>query len=276
MHEESDGCAIISLMTLLKQTRQGWAEIEALDTELLRRLTVEDGLQQYLALQDEFEPLLIETEEVFRQPRIDAFVQLQARLAALNSTNGATMQSLIRSVAALQDRLEAAGLPSVVIGGLAVGAWGEPRLTRVADVKVLARREDPAKLLDLLDDFTPLNADPDEAFRRHGIAFFQDPSGTRIDVMLAETVFDETAVGRARSVELQPGLAVRLCSPEDLIVYKMVSIRTQDRVDVEGIIRRQGERLDDRYVEEWLRQFELALDDSTLITEYRRLRQRSS
>jgi hypothetical protein len=94
--------------------------------------------------------------------------------------------------------------------------------------------------------------------------------------MLAETSFDENAVGRARMVELQPGLAVRLCSAEDLVVYKMVSVRAQDRVDVEGILRRQGERLDDRYVENWLRQFELALDDSTLVEEYRRLRKRSA
>lgn len=81
-------------------------------------------------------------------------------------------------------------------------------------------------------------------------------------------------MGRARLVELQPGMAVRLCSAEDLIVYKMVSVRAQDRVDVEGIIRRQGERLDDHYVEGWLRQFDQALDDSPLITEYQRLRKR--
>lgn len=58
-----------------------------------------------------------------------------------------------------------------------------------------------------------------------------------------------------------------------MIVYKSVSLRTQDRFDVEGIIRRQGDRLDDRYVEDWLRQFKQALDDSTLVAEYRRLRQ---
>ena len=63
----------------------------------------------------------------------------------------------------------------------------------------------------------------------------------------------------------QPGLAVRLCSQRIFIVYKIVSLRTQDRLDVEGIIRRQGDRLDDQYVEDWLRQFEQALDDSTLI-----------
>ena len=256
----------------LSQARQDWTEIDAIKTQLLRHLTLEQGMQQYLALQREFEPQLQETEGIFRQQRIDALTQLQARLATLNTRNGAVMEHLIRSVADLQRRLEEAGVPSAVIGGLAVSAWGEPRLTRDADLKVLARRDERGRILELVADFTPLHADPDEAFRRHGIAFFQDPAGTRIDVMLAETSFDETAIGRARAVELQPGLAVRLCSAEDLIVYKIVSLRTQDRLDVEGIIRRQGNRLDDQYVEDWLRQFEQALDDSTLIGEYRRLR----
>lgn len=263
-------------MSDLSQARQGWVEVEALETDLLRRLSIKEGVQQYLALQREFEPLLQETEGAFRQQRTEALIQLQARLAALNSRNGATMENLVRSVANLQDRLEKAGVPSVVIGGLAVSVWGEPRLTRDADLKVLARRDDRGRLLQLLADFTPLHADPDDAFRRHGIAFFHDPSGTRIDVMLAETSFDETAIGRARSIELQPGLAMRVCSAEDLVVYKMVSVRAQDRLDVEGIIRRQGKGLDDRYVEGWLRQFEQALDDSTLIEEYRRLRKRLS
>ena len=256
----------------LRQARQDWTEIEVFETQLLRHLTPEQGIQQYLALQREFEPQLQETEGIFRQQRIHALIQLQARLVTLNSRHGAFMEHLIHSVADLQRRLEKAGIPSAVIDGLAVSAWGEPRLTRDADLKVLARRDERSRILELVADFTPLHADPDEAFRRHGIAFFLDPAGTRINVMLAETLFDEAAIGRARIVELQPGLTVRVCSAENLIIYKMVSLRTQDRVDVEGIIRRQGNRLDDRYVEDWLCQFEQAPDDSTLIAEYRRLR----
>lgn len=257
----------------LSSARLGWSEIETLETELLRRMTVEGGIRQYLALQAEFEPQLVVSEPYFRQQRNESLAQLQARLLTLNRRNGAVMENLVRSVVRLQQRLEAAGMPSAVIGGLAVSAWGEPRLTRDADLKVLARRDERGRILQLLEDFTPLHADPDEALRRHGVAFFQDPSGTRIDVMLAETSFDETMTGRARRIELQPDLAARVCSAEDLIIYKSVSLRTQDRLDVEGIVRRQGERLDDRYVEGWLRQFEQALDDSTLVAEYRRLRQ---
>ena len=193
-------------MKALSQVRGGWAEIETVETQLLRDLSIEDGVRQVLELQRGFEAQLQQTEAVFRQPRNQTLIQMQARLATLNRSNGASMEQLFQSIANLQMRLEQAGIPSIVIGGLAVGAWGEPRLTRDADLKVLALREERGRILQLLADFTPLHADPNEAFRRHGVAFFQDPMGTRIDVMLAETSFDETAIGRARTVEIQPGL----------------------------------------------------------------------
>lgn len=261
----------------LRRLREGWKDVEAQETQLLRALSVEQSVRQYLALQREFEPLLQQTEPLYRASRHQAMIELQRRLCSLNPMkDGNAMEHLVRSVAGLQRRFAEAGVPSVVIGGLAVSVWGVPRLTRDADLKVLLRRDERARVLALLADLTPLHADPDEAFRRQGLAFFQDADSTRIDVMLAETSFDETAIGRARAIEMQPGLEVHVCSAEDLIVYKLVSTRTQDHLDVEGIIRRQGAALDDAYVEGWLRQFELALDDSTLLAEYRRLRQGSA
>lgn len=261
-------------MNALRNVHERWAEAEALETQQLRQMTILQGLQQFLALQREFEPWLQETEAFFRQERNDALIQLQARLTALNKTHLPTVQDLIPSLVALQKTFEDAGLPSMAIGGLVVGIWGEPRLTRDVNVKVLASREDRQRVLRLLPGYTALNADPDAALQRNAVAFFQDAAGTRLDIMLADNLFDETAIGRAKVIEAQPGQRIRVCSAEDLILYKLLSVRTKDRADVEGIIRRQGNALDDRYVEQWLREFEQALDDSTLVTEYRRLRKR--
>ena len=74
---------------------------------------------------------------------------------------------------------------------------------------------------------------------------------------------------------MQPGVVARLCSPEDLVIYKLISTRLRDHEDAQSVIRRQGSSLDDDYVLDWLRQFEEALDDSTLVAEYRRLRSTS-
>lgn len=182
------------------------------------------------------------------------------------------MNELIDSVIAFQNLLEKESIPVMAIGGIAVGVWGEPRLTRDIDMKILLHREDRARLLEVLQEFTPLNENPDESFRRHGLAFFRDPNGIRIDVMLADTVFDETAIERARSMLLSSGKNIRVCTAEDLIIYKLLSTRIKDRADVETIIQKQGDSLDDSYIEDWLTQFEEALADSTLIRGFRNLR----
>jgi len=183
------------------------------------------------------------------------------------------VENLFESLATLQDRLHKAGIPSAVIGGVAVGVWGEPRLTRDVDVKVMLTRKDAPRLLKLLTpDYKPLITDSLPALTRTGILFVQDSLGTRLDILLSDTPFDVEAIRRARRVELEMGKEAHVCSAEDLIIYKLISTRLRDYEDAASVIRRQGDALDDVYVLNWLRQFEQALDDSTLVAEYQRMR----
>lgn len=185
------------------------------------------------------------------------------------------MGNLFESLVALQEKLHAAGIPSAIIGGVAVGIWGEPRVTRDIDVKVLLKRHEALRLLEVITpDYVPVHSDPLQTLQRSGILFVQDSHGTRLDLLLADTSFDVAAIERARPVELQPSAVATVCSPEDLIIYKMISTRPRDHEDAASVIRRQGDTLDDAYVLGWLRQFEQALDDSTLSAEYRRMRNR--
>ncbi len=264
-------------MRKLSEARQGWEAVEAEETRLLREMTMEESLAIYAKLQRAWEPQLRTTESEFRAARYEAMAALQQRLRKLDESKRQTMNELYASVLQLQQRLTAAGIPSAIIGGIAVGVWGDPRVTRDVDLKVLLGREDARRLWALLDaGYRSLHHDPLEALRTNGIVFLHDPEGIRLDVMLADTAFDESAISRARSVKLSPEAeaAALVCSPEDLIVYKMVSLREIDRRDATMLIRRLGDRLDDTYVEKWLREFEQALDDSTLVSDYRALRSR--
>jgi hypothetical protein len=183
------------------------------------------------------------------------------------------MENLLQSLQALQQRLSDAGIPSIVIGGVAVAIWGEPRVTRDVDLKVLLERDDADRLLAVLaSDYTSLLPDPRQALRQQAMLFVQDTLGTRLDVLLADTPYDILAVQRGRDVEVQPSVIIRVCSPEDLVIYKLISTRLRDHEDAQGVIRRQDANLDDHYVLDWLRQFEQALDDSTLVAEYKRFR----
>jgi len=165
----------------------------------------------------------------------------------------------------------------MVIGGLAILAFGRPRFTQDAGLKVLLSRDEAPRLIAALpEEYKYLAASPEETLRQLGFVFVQDPSGVRIDLLLAETGFDAQAMTSAREVEVLPGIIMTTCSPEDLIIYKMISTRARDHDDVPGIIRRQRNTLDHKYIIDWLRQFEQALDDSTLVQFYQQMRQAGS
>ena len=64
--------------------------------------------------------------------------------------------------------------------------------------------------------------------------------------------FEEHAVERATAWLLPDGAAIRTCSAEDSIVFKTFAGRDKDWLDVEGIIIRQGQRLDTELIIEEL------------------------
>jgi len=70
-------------MNDLSQVREGWDEIEAEETHLLRRMTVKESLRHYLALQRAFELQLQQTESLFRAERLAYLEKLQRRLGML-------------------------------------------------------------------------------------------------------------------------------------------------------------------------------------------------
>jgi hypothetical protein len=68
----------------LSQVRIRWQEAEAEERRLLARMTIQDSLRQWLALQLAFEPQLQETEALFRAERLAYLEELQRRLARLD------------------------------------------------------------------------------------------------------------------------------------------------------------------------------------------------
>ena len=183
------------------------------------------------------------------------------------------MENLFQSILTFQQKLSDANISSITIGGVAVAVWGEPRVTRDVDLKILLNRSEADQLLELLSNqYFILSSDPAENLRKHGLIFVRDTLGTRLDLLLADTPYDVLAIQRGRRIEVQPGVKIRVCSAEDLIIYKLISTRLRDHEDAKSILYRQGELLDDDYVVNWLQQFEQALDDSTLVDEFERLK----
>jgi hypothetical protein len=68
----------------ISRVRDGWDEIKAEETRLLRRMTVEESLEHFITLQRAFEPQLRQTESLFRAERLAYLEELQRRLLILD------------------------------------------------------------------------------------------------------------------------------------------------------------------------------------------------
>lgn len=150
------------------------------------------------------------------------------------------MKDLFEVARRVQKFLDGHGWRSCVIGGIAVQRWGEPRLTRDVDVTLLTGLGEEEKYVDeILRHFkSRIEGARDFALTRR-VMLLTSEDGTDIDLALGGLPFEENAVGRASEFEFYPGMSLRTCSAEDLMVMKAFAGRDQDWGDVKGIIARQ-------------------------------------
>jgi len=73
------------------------------------------------------------------------------------------------------------------------------------------------------------------------------------------------ALDLASSWEIVPTVLLRTCHAEHLVIYTLVAARGQDLVDVEGVVRRQGSRLDVDRIRRWGRAFADLKQDPDLL-----------
>jgi hypothetical protein len=127
------------------------------------------------------------------------------------------------------------------IGGLALQHWGEPRLTRDVDVAILAGFGFENKFASaILEAYEPRIPDAATFAQQHRVLLVRTSAGIDFDVSLAALPFEERMIERSSNVEYLPGVELRICSAEDLIVLKCFANRTQDWQDVSSVVTRQG------------------------------------
>jgi hypothetical protein len=95
--------------------------------------------------------------------------------------------------------------------------------------------------------------DAGEFARRYRVLLLRTASGVGIDVSLGGLPLEELVVSRAIPFSFAPGLEVRTCSAEDLVVLNLFASRPLDVRDAEGVVVRHRDQLDWSYIEEHLR-----------------------
>lgn len=183
------------------------------------------------------------------------------------------LRKAIRAVAEALEKLPARGM---VIGGIGVIARGVPRATRDVDITVEGGQLELPALIALLE---PLGLTPrvDDAVKfaseNQVLLLRHSPSGVDVDMSIAWLPFELDALARATSIEFG-GIAVRVATAEDLVIYKAIAFRPQDQQDIERLVTLHGSRIDLERVRTIVAQFAAALDEPERLHAFEQLLER--
>jgi hypothetical protein len=115
---------------------------------------------------------------------------------------------------------KASGRKAVLVGGVALHQYGSDRLTADIDIAVDG----------------PIDALPIESPISFGGYQSHTPSGVPVDLIVRDddyaAVFDE-ALEYGRDL---PGVPIRVASPEQLVLMKMIARRRKDELDLDALL----------------------------------------
>ncbi len=156
----------------------------------------------------------------------------------------------------------------MVIGGIANLFWGIPRATLDIDITIQVKGKICASLIQKLRDKFRLRVkNPLDFIAKTSVLPVEDPNGIQIDIIFARLPYEFQAIRRSKRIQVN-GHTIQVCSPEDLIIHKIVSDRIQDQQDVRGIVRSFGPKLNRKYLDPIVRNLAKTLAKPELFTFY--------
>jgi hypothetical protein len=162
-------------------------------------------------------------------------------------------------LAAVGKALTSIGAEYMLIGGLAVGVWSEPRATKDCDlsVRVMASPTEvdaalAAAGLEVLRGDLPRALAKGEAVRLRRRDRGDEP--IVVDLLFATTPFEVAALARRQSLRVL-GVDLPVTTPEDLFVFKLIAGRPQDLADAHRLFALHGASFDLAQVGRWCRDF---------------------
>lgn len=145
---------------------------------------------------------------------------------------------------ALLEHLSGAKIRFVLVGGLAVGAWGYVRGTKDVDVVPEPSGENLERLAELLRELDGkvevedgvLTADAISIFLRTGDRALIATELGHVDVLQGHPQIPSFADLDAKATDVEiDGVRVRVCSLDHLLKMKRASERPRDRDDLEAL-----------------------------------------
>ncbi|MBI2092786.1 MAG: nucleotidyl transferase AbiEii/AbiGii toxin family protein [Deltaproteobacteria bacterium] len=161
-------------------------------------------------------------------------------------------------------------IPYMLIGGVANIFFGVPRATIDIDITIKVDELQLESFVnDLVSTFKPFPPDPVKFVKETRVLPVKTSSGIRIDIIFGQLPYENSAIARAHDKQVGKE-QVKVCSPEDLIIHKIISERAKDREDVEGIINTQRDKLNRAYLDPIIKQLSKELCQSDVMEFYKK------
>ena len=170
------------------------------------------------------------------------------------------MNPLIQSFRKIIQFLEKEKVSYTIIGGIANSFYGNPRQTFDIDIKFEMDEQNVSGFIQQLSTVGRLAADDPIAFFKETAVIPVDIDNVRVDLVRSLLPFEKEAIRRSKR-EAIFGLKALVCTAEDLIIQKAVSVRDKDWMDISAIIHLQYTKLDWDYLMQHIKDLSVFLDD---------------
>jgi len=161
--------------------------------------------------------------------------------------------------------LEEQEITYLLVGSLASGVYGEPRLTHDIDVVLELRQDQVARLCQAFPeaDYYVSEQAANEAVAKGGqFNVIHPASGNKIDFMIArQDAWGRSQIRRRRLEQILPGRPGYTAAPEDVILGKLWYYRDggseKHLRDIAAMLQVSGAEIDQVYIAEWAQQLGL-------------------
>lgn len=157
------------------------------------------------------------------------------------------LESLIQTVSRF---LQEEKLRHFVFGAVGMDFWVKPRTTNDLDLVLDVQKRAIPGLARKLNGLGFRMAGHHERKFADGKIVTLPIGKTRLDLKKCASKHDREALRRARLFE-RGSTRLRIATPEDILLYKLVSFRRQDQADIERI-HDEVDALDMDHIESWL------------------------
>jgi len=170
------------------------------------------------------------------------------------------MSILEQALTELANILSINKISYMIIGGMANAVWGEPRATIDIDATIWLSEKEIDRIASVLSSyFLPLVHDPSAFILDTNVLPMKSKDGVRVDLIIGRLPYEKEAIERSVEIIIK-GVPVRFCTPEDLILHKIISEREKDINDIRGIAAHCIKKLDLEYLDPRIRELSSAME----------------